>query len=68
MGGQSIPERNLPLIQYIILQGRGEIRKLSYTEAFLMFQLSKILSLPVAVIVYLNFIFYTTPLIHNCFE
>jgi hypothetical protein len=68
MEEQSVPESNLPLIQYIVLQIRRQIRKLSYTEAFLMFQLAKILSLRVAVIVYLNFIFHTTPLIHNCLE
>ena len=68
MAEYSIPKSNLPLIQYIILQILSEIRKPSYREAFLMFQLSKILSLRVAVIVYLNFIFHTTPLIHNCLE
>jgi hypothetical protein len=65
---RSNPERNLPLIQYAILQYSLQIRKLSYTGAYLMFQLCKILSLRVPVIVYINFIFYATPLVHNCLE
>jgi len=45
-----------------------QIRKLSYSEAFLMFQVSKTLSLQVAVIVYLKFIFRIEPLVYNCLD
>jgi len=58
----------LPLIIYILCHKKLLIRKHSYIEAFFMFQVYKTGSLQGAVIVYLNFFFHATPLIHKCLD